>query len=104
MTARRVFYSGRVQGVGFRFSSKQTARGYDVCGWVKNLPDGRVELHVQAWELARWTPFSTASRKAVSAPTLKNAMSASWPRRPACGVSRSSGRPFQVSCSTFHET
>lgn len=51
MTARRVFYSGRVQGVGFRFSSKQTARGYDVCGWVKNLPDGRVELHVQAWEL-----------------------------------------------------
>ena len=50
MTARRVFYSGRVQGVGFRFSSKQTARGYDVCGWVKNLPDGRVELHVQAWE------------------------------------------------------
>lgn len=51
MTARRVFYSGRVQGVGFRFSSKQTARGYDVCGWVKNLPDGRVELHAQAWEL-----------------------------------------------------
>lgn len=51
MTARRVFYSGRVQGVGFRFSSKLTARGYDVCGWVKNLPDGRVELHVQAWEL-----------------------------------------------------
>ena len=50
MTARRVFYSGRVQGVGFRFSSKQTARGYDVCGWVKNLPDGRVELHAQAWE------------------------------------------------------
>ncbi len=51
MTARRVFYSGKVQGVGFRFSSKQTASGYNVCGWVKNLPDGRVELHVQAWEV-----------------------------------------------------
>lgn len=50
MTAKRVLYSGRVQGVGFRFSSKQIARGYDVCGWVKNLPDGRVELHAQAWE------------------------------------------------------
>ena len=44
MTAKRVLYSGRVQGVGFRFSSKQIARGFDVCGWVKNLPDGRVEL------------------------------------------------------------
>jgi acylphosphatase len=57
MTARRVFYSGRVQGVGFRFSSKQTARGYDVCGWVKNLTDGRVELHVQAWELEEVEAF-----------------------------------------------
>jgi acylphosphatase len=50
MTAKRVLYAGRVQGVGFRFSSKQIARGFDVCGWVKNLPDGRVELHAQAWE------------------------------------------------------
>jgi acylphosphatase len=46
MTARHVFYEGRVQGVGFRFTVKQIARGYDVIGWVKNLPDGRVELQV----------------------------------------------------------
>ena len=44
MIARQIFYEGRVQGVGFRFTCKQIARGFDIVGWVKNLPDGRVEL------------------------------------------------------------
>ena len=39
-----VLYSGRVQGVGFRFTVRQLACGYDVTGTVRNLPDGRVEL------------------------------------------------------------
>lgn len=47
MIARKVFYTGRVQGVGFRYSTKQIASGFDVCGWVRNLPDGRVELNTQ---------------------------------------------------------
>lgn len=50
MTARHVFYTGRVQGVGFRYSTKRIASGYDVTGSVKNLPDGRVELFAQAFE------------------------------------------------------
>jgi len=44
---RTVYYSGRVQGVGFRYTAAATAQGYDVQGFVKNLPDGRVELVVE---------------------------------------------------------
>lgn len=41
---REVYYSGRVQGVGFRYAVRQVAAGYAVAGYVRNLPDGRVEL------------------------------------------------------------
>lgn len=40
----QVFYEGNVQGVGFRWSVRQVAKGFDVTGSVRNLPDGRVEL------------------------------------------------------------
>ena len=39
-----IFYSGRVQGVGFRYTVKSVAAGYEVNGTVRNLLDGRVEL------------------------------------------------------------
>ncbi len=44
MIGRQVFYEGRVQGVGFRYTVRAIAKGFDVTGWVKNLIDGRVEL------------------------------------------------------------
>jgi acylphosphatase len=47
LAAKRAFFEGRVQGVGFRFSVKEIAQGFDVVGWVANLPDGRVQLEVQ---------------------------------------------------------
>jgi acylphosphatase len=37
-------YEGKVQGVGFRAAVLSLAKGYEVTGWVKNHPDGRVEL------------------------------------------------------------
>ena len=42
-----IFYSGRVQGVGFRYAVKTVATGFEVAGIVRNLPDGRVELIVE---------------------------------------------------------
>jgi len=42
-----VFFSGRVQGVGFRYTALQVAKEFEVTGCVKNLPDGRVLLEAE---------------------------------------------------------
>jgi acylphosphatase len=48
MPARlQVYFSGHVQGVGFRYTVQRLALGFDVTGWVKNLSDGRVEMLVE---------------------------------------------------------
>lgn len=39
-----IFYSGRVQGVGFRYTAKTVAAGFEITGAIRNLQDGRVEL------------------------------------------------------------
>jgi acylphosphatase len=49
---RHLFYSGRVQGVGFRYTAQRIARSFAVTGWVRNLPDGRVELIVEGDSMA----------------------------------------------------
>ncbi len=45
--AVRVFVSGRVQGVGFRYTAADRARDLGLAGWVRNLFDGRVEVFAQ---------------------------------------------------------
>jgi acylphosphatase len=47
---RTYHFSGRVQGVGFRYTTQHIARGHPVKGYVRNLPDGRVELVMEADE------------------------------------------------------
>lgn len=49
-----VHYAGRVQGVGFRYTVQQLAHGFEVSGFVRNLPDGRVHL------VAEGSPGETA--------------------------------------------
>ena len=44
MQRRTYHFTGRVQGVGFRYTARHFAGGRDVAGYVRNLPDGRVEL------------------------------------------------------------
>lgn len=56
MKKTKVIYRGRVQGVGFRMTTSRVARSFEVTGWVKNMPDGSVELEVEgtATEIKRF--------------------------------------------------
>ncbi len=47
MIQAHIFYSGRVQGVGFRFTAERYALAAGLKGWVKNLPNGYVEILVE---------------------------------------------------------
>lgn len=50
MKRAHVFYSGRVQGIGFRYTVQDIAENLGIYGWVKNLEDGRVEVVAEAEE------------------------------------------------------
>lgn len=48
--AKRLIFVGRVQGVGFRYTTHRMARPYEITGFVRNLPDGTVEMVAQGPE------------------------------------------------------
>ena len=48
--AQNVIFKGRVQGVGFRYTTHRAASRYDLTGYVRNLPDGSVEALLQGTE------------------------------------------------------
>ncbi len=47
VAARKFLISGEVQGVGYRFFAQRAAARHQVVGYVRNLPDGRVEAFVE---------------------------------------------------------
>ena len=64
MNVRKHFYfSGRVQGVGFRYQATRLARSLGLTGTVKNLWDGRVELEAQGEENAVWDLVSALNHQ-----------------------------------------
>ena len=71
MPSTQVFYEGHVQGVGFRYTVKQIAKGFDVIGWVRNLSDGRVELQASA-EPAELAAFLEAITQSELRAHIKN--------------------------------
>ena len=52
MKRMQIFFSGTVQGVGFRFTAERLARRFSVTGFVRNLEDGRVEVTAEGEEPA----------------------------------------------------
>lgn len=58
-----VHYSGRVQGVGFRYTVKKVAAGFELTGTIRNLTDGRVELIAEGLR-GELEDFRTALRDA----------------------------------------
>jgi acylphosphatase len=62
MSRRRIRFTGRVQGVGFRVTARAVAAGFQITGWVRNEPDGAVVLEVQGAD-AQIDVFLTALRE-----------------------------------------
>jgi len=71
-----LFYSGRVQGVGFRFTAENIALSLGLAGWVKNLLDGRVEVVCEGDE-ATLVQFLEKMRSGPMKPYLRG-VETSW--------------------------
>ena len=69
--ARRFFVSGRVQGVGYRYFVHDAARREGVTGYVRNLPDGRVEALAEG-ELEAVTRVERAIRSGPAGARVEN--------------------------------
>jgi acylphosphatase len=71
MPQLHLLVSGRVQGVGFRYYALTTARRLNVAGWVRNLPDGQVEIEAEGTRPAL-EEFARAMRAGPSASAVED--------------------------------
>ena len=75
MICKHVNYSGQVQGVGFRYTTHGLAQGYAVAGYVRNLPDGGVELVAEgepAQVEASWPPWRKRMADYIREPRVQD--------------------------------
>ncbi len=79
MISKRAIFEGRVQGVGFRYAVKDIAKGFDVVGWVKNLNDGTVELHINGEEEEVEEFLKEIVEESAMAHNIKNMYSSETP-------------------------
>ncbi len=82
MVARLFVVSGRVQGVGFRYFAMREAEALGLSGWVRNLPDGRVEV--------------LASGDAAAVDVMGGRLWQGPPHAKVAGVETSDGKPPAV--------
>jgi acylphosphatase len=80
---RRILYSGAVQGVGFRWTAATALRGIPVTGYVRNLPDGRVELLLEGA-----TAHNDEAARRVRAAMARHIRQEAEERSPATGEFR----------------
>ena len=78
----QVFFSGTVQGVGFRFTAERLARRFPVFGFVRNLEDGRVEVTAEGEEKSL-TEFLTAIRESGMKNYIRD-VEAHWSEAEGC--------------------
>jgi acylphosphatase len=77
----RVLIGGRVQGVAYRFFAERSASRLDITGWVRNLPDGRVEVLAEGTE----PRIATFLSRLEAGPALARVDSFEVRREPATG-------------------
>lgn len=63
MVRKRFYFSGLVQGVGFRYQAYRIGVSLGLTGTVENLPDGRVRMEVQGEEAVIWDLVSSLHRQ-----------------------------------------